>query len=60
MIEDVYRIGGLLDWNLLKYLFASYLAEIETNECLENNGGCWQDKAANITACKVRCCLWIH
>ncbi|ESQ52524.1 hypothetical protein EUTSA_v10016384mg [Eutrema salsugineum] len=22
-----------------------------TNECLENNGGCWQDKAANITAC---------
>ncbi|KAI3843393.1 hypothetical protein MKW92_032617 [Papaver armeniacum] len=25
---------------------------IETNECLENNGGCWQDKAANATACK--------
>ncbi|XP_059640556.1 vacuolar-sorting receptor 1-like [Cornus florida] len=25
---------------------------IETNECLENNGGCWQDKAANITACR--------
>eukprot|EP00262_Sarcandra_glabra_P019833 TRINITY_DN766_c0_g1_i1.p1 TRINITY_DN766_c0_g1~~TRINITY_DN766_c0_g1_i1.p1 ORF type:complete len:625 (-),score=69.04 TRINITY_DN766_c0_g1_i1:193-2067(-) len=25
---------------------------IETNECLENNGGCWQDKTANITACK--------
>lgn len=24
---------------------------IETNECLENNGGCWQDKAANVTAC---------
>lgn len=30
-------------------------AGIETNECLENNGGCWQDKQANITACKVRC-----
>ncbi|KAF9595774.1 hypothetical protein IFM89_003516 [Coptis chinensis] len=25
---------------------------IETNECLENNGGCWKDNAANITACK--------
>lgn len=26
--------------------------DVETNECLENNGGCWQDKAANITACQ--------
>ncbi|XP_047307238.1 vacuolar-sorting receptor 1-like isoform X1 [Impatiens glandulifera] len=26
--------------------------DIETNECLQNNGGCWQDKAANITACQ--------
>ncbi|KAG6640325.1 vacuolar-sorting receptor 1-like [Carya illinoinensis] len=26
--------------------------DIETNECLSNNGGCWQDKATNITACK--------
>ncbi|CAM8889019.1 unnamed protein product [Rhodiola kirilowii] len=25
---------------------------IETNECLENNGGCWEDKAANVTACQ--------
>ncbi|KAJ8763482.1 hypothetical protein K2173_002365 [Erythroxylum novogranatense] len=26
--------------------------DVETNECLENNGGCWKDKIANITACK--------
>nr|KYP60200.1 Vacuolar-sorting receptor 7 [Cajanus cajan] len=26
--------------------------DVETNECLERNGGCWQDKNANITACK--------
>ncbi|OIT08594.1 PREDICTED: vacuolar-sorting receptor 3-like [Nicotiana attenuata] len=26
--------------------------DVETNECRDNNGGCWQDKAANITACK--------
>ncbi|KAL0412627.1 UNVERIFIED_CONTAM: Vacuolar-sorting receptor 3 [Sesamum radiatum] len=24
--------------------------DVETNECLENNGGCWQDTTANITA----------
>ncbi|MBA0556089.1 hypothetical protein Goshw_023134 [Gossypium schwendimanii] len=26
--------------------------DIETNECLENNGGCWEDKTDNITACR--------
>ncbi|KAL1329514.1 hypothetical protein HN51_046633 [Arachis hypogaea] len=26
--------------------------DMETNECLVNNGGCWQDKSANITACR--------
>ncbi|XP_041010612.1 vacuolar-sorting receptor 3-like [Juglans microcarpa x Juglans regia] len=27
-------------------------SDVETNECLDNNGGCWQDKSANLTACK--------
>ncbi|KAK1428077.1 hypothetical protein QVD17_16905 [Tagetes erecta] len=26
--------------------------DLETNECQINNGGCWIDKVANITACK--------
>lgn len=26
--------------------------DIQTNECLKNNGGCWQDKSSNITACR--------
>lgn len=26
--------------------------DIETNECLTNNGGCWESKEANVTACK--------
>ncbi|XWS40490.1 hypothetical protein CRYUN_Cryun18bG0144300 [Craigia yunnanensis] len=28
-------------------------ADLQTNECLERNGGCWQDKRANITAWEV-------
>ena len=38
---------------VFSYVFLSITLDIQTNECLENNGGCWQDKAANITACKV-------
>ncbi|KAI3707568.1 hypothetical protein L6452_26194 [Arctium lappa] len=26
--------------------------DVETNECLENSGGCWHDKTANVTTCK--------
>ncbi|KAM3694179.1 hypothetical protein ACJW31_07G040600 [Castanea mollissima] len=26
--------------------------DIETNECTESNGGCWQDIKSNVTACK--------
>lgn len=41
---------NLLYWFVLSCFI---LSDIETNECLENNGGCWQDKSANLTACKV-------
>jgi len=37
----------------LEPLIITTSADMETNECLTNNGGCWQDKAANITACRV-------
>jgi hypothetical protein len=26
---------------------------METDECLDNNVGCWRDDKTNITACKV-------
>ncbi|KAL5731275.1 Vacuolar-sorting receptor 7 [Ranunculus cassubicifolius] len=26
--------------------------DLETNECLEGNGGCWMDSLANVTACQ--------
>ncbi|XP_039117679.1 vacuolar-sorting receptor 4-like [Dioscorea cayenensis subsp. rotundata] len=26
--------------------------DIQTNECLNDNGGCWHDKGSNISACK--------
>lgn len=26
---------------------------METNQCLDNNGGCWLDTERNISACKV-------
>lgn len=32
-------------------LFGS-AADIETNECLRRNGGCWRDEATNVTACR--------
>jgi hypothetical protein len=38
---------------ILIFFYWQTLLDVETNECLENNGGCWLDKGANITACKV-------
>lgn len=39
--------------NILKKHSHTFETDIETNECLEANGGCWQDKKSNVTACKV-------
>ncbi|MBA0636180.1 hypothetical protein Godav_000061 [Gossypium davidsonii] len=30
----------------------TFFTDVEMNECLENNGGGWQDKTANLTACR--------
>ncbi|KAI7745633.1 hypothetical protein M8C21_033479 [Ambrosia artemisiifolia] len=35
-----------------KAVLKAICSEIETNECLVDNGGCWIDKVNNITACK--------
>lgn len=38
---------------MLVLIWHAFNTDIETNECLTDNGGCWQDKANNVTACKV-------
>jgi len=45
------------------YSFISFFLshiEVQTNECLENNGGCWMDKVNNVTACKVHFLTAMH
>lgn len=39
--------------NFYGFELVSLYSDVETNECMEKNGGCWEDKASNITACKV-------
>lgn len=62
VINNVQYRGKLERTAVLKAVCAGYKettepriclsADLETNECLEKNGGCWQDTNANVTACK--------
>jgi hypothetical protein len=38
--------------NLNKLSLSLISSDIETNECLHRNGGCWRDEATNVTACQ--------
>ncbi|CAH9107124.1 unnamed protein product [Cuscuta europaea] len=62
VINDVQYRGKLERTAVLKAICAGFKetsepaiclrGDIETNECLERNGGCWNDPKSNITACK--------
>ncbi|KAJ4702734.1 Vacuolar-sorting receptor-like protein [Melia azedarach] len=62
IVNNVQYRGKLERTAVLKAICAGYKettdppiclsGDLETNECLERNGGCWQDREANITACK--------
>ncbi|KAG6476168.1 vacuolar-sorting receptor 6-like [Zingiber officinale] len=62
VINDVQYRGKLERTAVLKAICAGFEEsteppvclnpDIETNECLESNGGCWYDLQLNITACK--------
>ncbi|XAR52872.1 hypothetical protein NMG60_11021189 [Bertholletia excelsa] len=62
VINDVQYRGKLERTAVLKAICAGFKettepaiclsGDLETNECLDHNGGCWQDLKANVTACK--------
>ncbi|XP_010537030.1 PREDICTED: vacuolar-sorting receptor 7 [Tarenaya hassleriana] len=62
VINDAQYRGRLGSTAVLKAICAGFnetsepaiclSTDLETNECLENNGGCWLDVKSNITACK--------
>ncbi|KAK4801620.1 hypothetical protein SAY86_022107 [Trapa natans] len=62
VINDVQYRGKLERTAVLKALCAGFKettepavclsGDIETNQCLDRNGGCWQDAQSNVTACK--------
>ncbi|KAL8159110.1 hypothetical protein V2J09_000647 [Rumex salicifolius] len=62
VINDIQYRGKLESSAVLKAVCAGFKeatdppvclsSDLETNECLKDNGGCWQDVTTNITACK--------
>ncbi|XP_015067102.1 vacuolar-sorting receptor 6 [Solanum pennellii] len=62
VINDVQYRGKLERTAVLKAICAGFKettepsiclsGDLETNQCLERNGGCWRDPKSNITACK--------
>ncbi|KAJ7969394.1 Vacuolar-sorting receptor-like protein [Quillaja saponaria] len=62
VINNVQYRGKLERTSVLKAICAGFKettdppvclsGDLETNECLERNGGCWQDRNSNVTACK--------
>ncbi|KAL3654541.1 Vacuolar-sorting receptor 6 [Castilleja foliolosa] len=62
VINDVQYRGKLERGAILKAICAGFkettdppiclTGDLETNECLEYNGGCWWDTKSNVTACK--------
>ncbi|KAE8698029.1 Vacuolar-sorting receptor 1 [Hibiscus syriacus] len=51
LINDRHYRGKLDKGAVLKAICA-VMPDIQTNRCSENNGGCWEDSIANITACR--------
>lgn len=64
VINDVQYRGKLERTAVLKAICAGFKegtdplvclsADLETNECLENNGGCWRDVQSNVTVTACR------
>ncbi|XP_074333083.1 vacuolar-sorting receptor 6-like [Apium graveolens] len=62
IINDIQYRGKLERTAVLKAICAGFQettdppiclsGDLETNQCLERNGGCWRDSISNITACK--------
>ncbi|XBI03702.1 hypothetical protein VPH35_132092 [Triticum aestivum] len=62
VINDVQYRGKLERTAVLKAVCAGFKEgtepqvclshDMETNECLHRNGGCWRDEAMNVTACR--------